>query len=77
MDSPRTYVIPHCGQNAEVLSAHGLDAASLADSISRAADWKTVLLTPRVQTKTEGIARVLACSFRTLSVPSADRSSRL
>ena len=35
-------MIPHCGQNAEVLSAHGLDAASLADSISRAADWKTV-----------------------------------
>jgi hypothetical protein len=35
-------VIPRCGQNAEVLSAHGLDAASLADSISRAADWKTV-----------------------------------
>ena len=31
--------IPHCGQNAEVLSAHGLDAASIADSISRAAGW--------------------------------------
>ena len=34
--------IPHCGQNAEVLSAHGLDAASLADSISRAAGWEAV-----------------------------------
>ena len=35
-------MIPHCGQNAEVLSAHGLDAASLADSISRAAGWEAV-----------------------------------
>jgi transketolase len=34
--------IPHCGQNAEVLSAHSLDAASLADSISRAAGWIAV-----------------------------------
>ena len=31
--------IPHCGQNAEVLSAHRLDATSLAGSISRAAGW--------------------------------------
>ncbi|HEY5705809.1 MAG TPA: transketolase C-terminal domain-containing protein [Terrimicrobiaceae bacterium] len=31
--------IPHCGQNAEVLSAHGLNAASIAGSISRAAGW--------------------------------------
>ena len=33
--------IPHCGQNAEVLSAHGLDATSIADSISRVAGWET------------------------------------
>jgi transketolase len=34
--------IPLCGQNAEVLSAHGLDAASLGDLISRAAGWRAV-----------------------------------
>ncbi|MFZ0712156.1 MAG: transketolase C-terminal domain-containing protein [Terrimicrobiaceae bacterium] len=37
--------IPHCGQNAEVLSAHGLDAASMAVSISHAAGWEMVATT--------------------------------
>ena len=31
--------IPHCGQNAEVLSAHGLDRTSIAESIRQAAGW--------------------------------------
>jgi transketolase len=31
--------LPHCGQNPEVLAAHGLDRASIAESIRQAADW--------------------------------------
>ena len=31
--------LPHCGQNAEVLAAHGLDRASIAESIRQAAGW--------------------------------------